>query len=180
MEETTSDIQETIETAESDALQNALAEAEEQRNLYLRTLADFQNYRRRQQDALDQIRWTMVEAFVHDLLPILDNFDRALSAADEVQDGNSILEGVRLTQKQIAELLERFDIKPIEAVGKPFDPNLHDAVSRVESVDHQDGEIVEEIQRGYTIQDRVLRPSRVLVAKKSEQPIENGGIDTAV
>lgn len=152
---------------------------EEQRNLYLRALADFQNYRRRQQEEMERQRELVLEALMKELLPILDNFERALQAAEATRELEPLLEGVRLTERQIKALLARYDIHPIEAIGQPFDPNLHEAIHRVETDDYEDGIIIDEVERGYRMGDRVLRPSRVIVARRPPQP-PTEGIDVSV
>ncbi len=167
-----------------EALQTRLQEMEraleEQKNLYLRTLADFQNYRRRQQDEMERSRLRLLESLMEELLPILDNFERALQAAEATRDLEPLLEGVRLTERQIKALLARYDIHPIEAVGRPFDPNLHEAIQRIETTEYEDGIIIDEVERGYRIGERVLRPSRVIVARRPEQPTTAEGIDIEV
>ncbi len=153
---------------------------EEQKNLYLRTLADFQNYRRRQQDEMERQRALLLESLMESLMPILDNFERALQAAEMTRDLDSLLEGVRMTERQIKALLERYDIYPIHAIGQPFDPNLHEAIQRVENDEYEDGIVIDEVERGYRLGERVIRPSRVIVAKKPEKPTEHKGLDIEV
>ncbi|MCS7064806.1 MAG: nucleotide exchange factor GrpE, partial [Fimbriimonadales bacterium] len=166
------------------ALQMRLQEMErameEQKNLYLRTLADFQNYRRRQQEEMERSRLRLLESLMEELLPILDNFERALQAAEATRELEPLLEGVRLTERQVKALLARYDIHPIEAVGRPFDPNLHEAIQRIETDEYEDGVIVDEVERGYRIGERVLRPSRVIVARRPEHPAATEGIDIEV
>jgi molecular chaperone GrpE len=161
-------------------LQAMERELEEQRNLYLRTLADFQNYRRRQQDEMERGRLRLLESLMEELLPILDNFERALQAAEATRELDPLLEGVRLTERQIKALLARYDIHPIVAVGQPFDPNLHEAIQRIETDEYEDGIIIDEVERGYRIGERVLRPSRVIVARRPEPPTPHEGIDIEV
>jgi Molecular chaperone GrpE (heat shock protein) len=169
---------------DTEQLQARIAEleqaCEEQKNLYLRTLADFQNYRRRQHDEMERGRLLLLEAVMEELLPILDNFERALQAAEATRELEPLLEGVRLTERQIKALLARYDIHPIEAVGQPFDPNLHEAIQRIETDEYEDGVIIDEVERGYRIGERVLRPSRVIVARRPEQPTPREGIDIEV
>ncbi|CUU36495.1 MAG: nucleotide exchange factor GrpE [Armatimonadetes bacterium] len=150
---------------------------EEQKNLYLRTLADFQNYRRRQNEEMERQRIRVLETLLEDLLPILDNFERALQAAEATRELEPLLEGVKMTDRQIKALLARFDIHPIEAVGKPFDPNLHEAIQRVESEEYEDGTIIDEVERGYRMGERVIRPSKVIVARRPEPPTEYTPLD---
>lgn len=159
------------------AMEQAL---EEQKNLYLRTLADFQNYRRRQQEEMERQRILLLESLMEELLPILDNFERALQAAEATRELEPLLEGVKMTERQVKALLARYDIHPIEAVGKPFDPNLHEAIQRIETEEYEDGTVVDEVERGYRIGERVLRPSRVIVAKRPEPPSQAKGIDIEV
>ncbi|MER3402416.1 MAG: nucleotide exchange factor GrpE [Armatimonadota bacterium] len=153
---------------------------EEQRNLYLRTLADFQNYRRRQSEEMERQRARLLESLMEALLPILDNFERALQAAEATRELEPLLEGVRMIDRQVKALLARFDILPIEAVGHPFDPNLHEAIQRVESEEYEDGIVIDEVERGYRMGERVLRPSRVIVAKRPEPPASQSCLDIEV
>jgi molecular chaperone GrpE len=161
-----------------EALQARVAELEqayeEQRNLYLRTLADFQNYRRRQHEEIERQRGLLLGSLMQDLLPILDNFERALQAAEATRELEPLIEGVRMTERQIKAVLERYDIHPIIAIGQPFDPNLHEAIQRVETADYEDGIVIDEVERGYRMGERVLRPSRVIVAKRLEPPAAQG------
>ncbi len=170
----------TVETQTTDALQARIAEleqaCEEQKNLYLRTLADFQNYRRRQQDEIERQRGLLLESLMEDLLPILDNFERALQAAEATRELEPLMEGVRMTERQIKAVLARYDIHPILAVGQQFDPNLHEAIQRVESDEYEDNIVIDEVERGYRMGERVLRPSRVIVAKRP-QPSPHAGLD---
>lgn len=143
---------------------------EEQRNLYLRTLADFQNYRRRQNEEMERQRARLLETLMEELLPILDNFERALNAAEATRELEPLLEGVKMTDRQVKALLARFDIHPIEALGRPFDPNFHEAIQRVESSEYEDGIVIDEVERGYRMGERVLRPSKVIVASRPTLP----------
>jgi molecular chaperone GrpE len=138
--------------------------AEKQDSL-LRTMADFDNFRRRTRQEMEEIRRIALEEFLRSLLRVMDNFERALQAAEESQSFEKLMEGVQLTYRQMQALLREAGVQPIEAVGKPFDPNFHEAVQRVESPEHPDETVLEEVERGYMIQSRVLRPSRVKVVK---------------
>jgi molecular chaperone GrpE len=147
---------------------------EEQKNLYLRTLADFQNYRRRQHEEMERQRALLLESLMAELLPILDNFERALQAAEATRELEPLIEGVRMTERQIKAVLARYDIYPIVAVGQLFDPNLHEAIQRVETIDYEDGIVIDEVERGYRMGERVLRPSRVIVAKRPPEATHQG------
>jgi len=147
---------------------------EEQKNLYLRTLADFQNYRRRQHEEIERQRGLLLESVMTELLPILDNFERALQAAEATRELEPLIEGVRMTERQVKAVLARYDIHPITAIGQPFDPNLHEAIQRVETTDYEDGIVIDEVERGYRMGERILRPSRVIVAKSPSEPTTQG------
>lgn len=137
---------------------------EEEHNLYLRTLADFQNFRRRQEEENRQLRQFANRELILALLPILDNFERALAAAEQSQSYEALVGGVALTLRQMQDFLKKNGVQAIEAVGQEFDPNYHEAVMRVEDPEHPENTVVEELQRGYAMHDRVLRPSMVKVA----------------
>lgn len=147
--------------------ENALLKQQlaEKHDSLLRTMADFDNFRRRTRQEMEEIRRIALEEFLRSLLRVMDNFERALQAAEESQSFEKLMEGVQLTYRQLQSLLREAGVQPIEAVGKPFDPNFHEAVQRVESPEHPDETVLEEVERGYMIQSRVLRPSRVKVVK---------------
>ena len=137
---------------ERDALQDRL----------LRTAAEFDNYRKRMdRERRDLAEYTAGEV-IKELLPIVDNLERALQAT--AQD-DPLRKGVELTHRQMLELLRRRGVTPIEALGADFDPNFHEAVTHEESAQHREGEVMEELQRGYKVGDRLLRPAMVKVAK---------------
>jgi molecular chaperone GrpE len=137
---------------EKDALQDRL----------LRTAAEFDNYRKRvDRERRDLAEHTAADV-VSELLPIIDNLERALAAAS---DTDPLRKGVELILKQMLDLLRKRGVKPIEALGADFDPNFHQAVIHETSSEHREGEVMEELQRGYLIGDRLLRPAMVKVAK---------------
>jgi molecular chaperone GrpE len=128
----------------------------------LRTAADFDNYRKRMdRERRDLAEQTAGEA-IKDLLPIIDNLERALQAAAE---DDPLRKGVELIHKQMLEMLRKRGVTPIEALGADFDPNVHEAVTHEESDQHREGEVMEELQRGYKVGERLLRPAMVKVAK---------------
>lgn len=130
----------------------------------LRALADAQNARRRHIQEVATIRQTAAEALAAKLLPVLDGLEKAILAAESGASLSSLLEGVRLTDKMLREALAEFNVRPILAVGETFDPTLHEAVAVVESGETE-GTIVEEVERGYTIGQKVLRPTKAKVSK---------------
>jgi molecular chaperone GrpE len=140
---------------EKDALQDRL----------LRTAAEFDNYRKRvDRDRRDQADAAVADA-LEDLLPIMDNLERALQAPAG-QDVDAYRKGVELIHQQMAALLRKRGVKAIEAVGADFDPNYHQAVVQEVSPEHRDGEVMEELRRGYMLGERLLRPAMVKVARR--------------
>jgi molecular chaperone GrpE len=141
-------------TREKDALHDRL----------LRTAAEFDNYRKRiDRERRDQADAITADALA-DLLPIIDDLERALQASTGT-DSESLRKGVELIHRQMLELLRRRGVKPIDAVGADFDPRFHESVVSEESTSHRDGEVIEELRRGYVLGDRLLRPAMVKVAK---------------
>lgn len=147
--------------AEVERLTNERDAEREQR---LRTLADFQNFRRRKEEERGADRQFANRELIIGLLPVLDNFERALAAAEKTRSYDALVDGVRLTLRQLNDFLAKNGVNPIESLGKEFDPNFHEAVMRVEDGGHPENSVVEELQRGYVMHDRVLRPSMVKVA----------------
>jgi len=151
---------------------NMLREQNQELNdQYLRALADMENARRRHRQELVDRQLFANERLLSDLLPVLDNLERALEAANNSQDRGGLKEGVQLTARQFLAVLMSYGVNPIEAVGQPFDPSRHEAVCQVETDEHPEGVIAAELQRGYILNGRTLRPSRVMVAKKKERPV---------
>ncbi len=137
------------------------AENEELKNRYLRTLADFENFRKRsEREKQDYFRYALADAF-RDLLPVIDNFDRALEHAEE---GDEFHRGVALIYKQMFDVLQRYGLKTIDQAGVRFDPNIHEAVVREENPDVPGHTVVQILQKGYFLNDRLLRPALVKVA----------------
>jgi molecular chaperone GrpE len=144
------------------------ARADDLKQQVLRVQADFANYKRRvEQDREQQARlaaWTVVQ----DIVPILDNLDLTLANMPDSVRGLPWTEGLLLVDRQLRATLERQGLRPIEAVGTIFDPTLHDAIMHEESSEHDDNEIIAELRRGYTLNDKVVRPTLVKVAKHVE------------
>jgi molecular chaperone GrpE len=146
--------------------------AEEERatfkDLLQRTRADFENYQKRMQRDLAQERRYAQTPLAKDLLPALDNLNRALAAASHAGETGPLVEGVRMVQTQLLDILRRHGITPIEAQGKPFDPNLHQAVMQTPTMDVPPQTVVQVVEQGFMIHDRVLRPASVVVAAPVE------------
>lgn len=155
-------------SAEASDLQQALdAKAEELKTLndrYLRLAAEFDNYKRlAQRDQRDHIRFGN-EQLLKELLPVVDNLERAIKAAKDGGSGDSLIQGVDLTLKQLNGALGKFGVQPIPTVGQPFDPSGHQAVASVQSDEVPEQHVVEEFQRGYRLHDRILRAAMVTVS----------------
>lgn len=141
-----------------------MQDIEEANNKYLRSLADFDNFRKRQREEVArQISWAR-EALLSQMLSISDNLERALSAANSASDFDSLLEGVSLTLRQMVELFKKEGVEPIEAEGLEFNPELHEAMMRDTSGEHPENTVIQEFEKGYTFDGRVIRPSKVKVS----------------
>jgi molecular chaperone GrpE len=155
------------ELSEEEKLKQQLAQAEEK---LLLTLADFENYRKRQARRQQEFYKTCNDNLLASLLDVVDNFERALAHADQAADNNGLAEGTKLILNQLRDILDRYEVRPIEAVGQPFDPAYHEAMMQVDSDEYDEGIIALEMAKGYRIADRVLRHSRVGVSKGPAQP----------
>ncbi|MFC7440640.1 nucleotide exchange factor GrpE [Laceyella putida] len=140
-------------------------QAEQHRELYLRALADLENYRRRARKEKEEVAKYAVVPFLEKLLPVLDNFERALDAADQSEDARMLQEGIEMVYRQFLNVLSETGLTMIETEGKPFNPHEHNAVMQVETDHMAPGMVVEELQAGYRYLDRVIRPSMVKVSQ---------------
>ena len=147
-----------------DELEKLKAKAEEYYGQLQRLQADFDNYRKRTQKEKADLILFATERLIRDLLPVLDNMERAVEAAGKNQDFAAFSQGVDMIFRQVREVLGKEGLKPMEVVGRPFDPNLHEAVLRVDSEEHEENVIVEEVQKGYFLKEKVLRPGMVAVS----------------
>ena len=144
----------------------AKEEAGKNWDLYLRERADLENARKRhQRDREEAIRFAN-DRLLREMIPVLDNLERAVGHAEQGDDDNQgLLEGVNMTINQFRKVLEDFGVKPINALGEDFDPNLHQAMGHVETTDQAPNTVTSEFQKGYLLNDRLLRPSLVMVAR---------------
>lgn len=153
------------EPATPDPLATLTAERDRFKEQALRTLADFDNYRKRtQREKQDEYRRGK-EDVLRDLLPVFDNLERAANSARPDADVAAIATGVKMVLKLFEDTLSRVGGKRIQAVGQPFDPNVHEAIAQVESAEHAAGTIAQEFVPGYQLGERLLRPSMVAVSK---------------
>jgi molecular chaperone GrpE len=151
-------------------LEAAIAERDENRNKWLRTEAELDNYRKRVQREAEELRRYQALPLARELLPGLDNLGRALAAAETSKNVEDLLTGVSMVARQLEDILVRNSVEPIEALGQPFDPNLHEALGQMPSSDYPAMTVVQELERGYTLHDRVVRPSKVMISSGPPEP----------
>lgn len=155
---------ETPEAQEPDPKQ----EMEELQDRFMRLNAEFVNFKKRTEKEKSDIYKYASERFFKDLLPVIDNIDRALGAIEGAKDHTAVVEGVNLVKKSFDDFLEKSGVKMIEAEGKPFDPQMHHAVMTEVNEDVEDETVLDIFQVGYTLNEKVIRPAMVKVSKKSE------------
>jgi molecular chaperone GrpE len=150
------------------------AKADEHWDRLLRTAADFENFKKRAARERLEASQSATAALIHKLLPVLDHFEMAQTAtqnAQAPQSGTAALQdGIAMIQQQLKSILAETGLEEIDAAGKPFDPMLHEAVSQLETASAPEGQVVQQIRKGYKIRDRLLRPATVIVAKKAAIP----------
>jgi len=146
-----------------ETLETKTRELEAQQDRYLRTVAEFDNVRKRSAREREEYTRYANESLLRDILPVLDNLDRALHAARS-EPATSLTTGVELIQRELLRVLEKFGVTPFTSVGQPFDPERHEAIARVQSPDLPDMSVAAETARGYLLHGRVLRPAMVTVA----------------
>ena len=152
-------------------LESTQKEAQEVHDRFLRVSADFENYKKRTAREMEDFRKFANESLIKLLLPAVDNLERALdSVGNNRQADNPISEGVQMTLAEILKIFEKFHVKPIESLEKTFDPGFHQAVMQEENDSHPDKTVLKELQKGYLMHDKLIRPSMVVVSKKKESP----------
>lgn len=169
--------------AAANTVEALTAERDDMKDRMLRIAAEFENWKRRARKEQDDAEAKVREAVLRDMLDVIDNLERAVGAFDgsagnkgaPAPDGAAVLKGVNLVLRLFQSKLERYNVKPIAARGEPFDPKIHEAISRVETADVPPGAVAVELQRGYRIGERLLRPAMVSVATAPAKPSEGGG-----
>ena len=155
-------------------LDKAKHEAHESKDRYLRLYAETENFKKRMsRDVIEQGKYAN-ENLIKELIPVLDNLERAISHSESApggQGGEGLVEGVKMVAKQLYDVLAKFGVTQVESVGKPFDPNKQQAMMHVETAEHEPGTVVEEFQKGYFLNDRILRPAMVTVAKPPSKDV---------
>ncbi|MEW6334166.1 MAG: nucleotide exchange factor GrpE [Thermodesulfobacteriota bacterium] len=159
-------------------LQETEKAAAENYDRYLRVMAEFDNYRKRAvREKADAVKFGN-ENLLRDILPLMDNIDRAMDHACNSNDFDAFKQGLKMLQDQLMVCLQKHGVEQIEAVGKDFDPHVHEAMMQVDSKEHEERKVVGEFERGYLLNGRLLRPAKVSVCRKSrddrEDCFENG------
>jgi molecular chaperone GrpE len=154
------------------ALQDKLAEKEKEatghHDKYVRALAELENYKKfAAREKADLLKFGN-ENIVKDILPCLDNLDRALDHADKTQDVEKLVDGLKMIQGQLLCCLEKHGVQKIECVGQDFDPNLHEAIQSIETDDQEDNKVMDEYQKGYLLNNRLLKAAKVSVSKRKK------------
>jgi len=154
----TSDVNAAVATAKEEAAKNY--------DLYVRARADLENYRKRAQKEKEDLARFANENLIREVLPVLDNLERALDhAGSDDADMKGLREGVQMTVSQFQKALEKFGVSALVSVGKPFDPAHHEAMGQMETTEQPSNMVAKELQRGYLLHDRLLRPALVMVTK---------------
>jgi molecular chaperone GrpE len=155
-------------------LQARAAKADEHWDRLLRTAADLENFKKRAARERIESAQSAAATLVQKLLPVLDHFEMAQSAAQNAQAPQSAIaalqDGITMIQQQLKSILAETGLEEVEANGKPFDPTLHEAVMQMETADTPEGQVVQQIRKGYKLRDRLLRPAAVVVAQKPSAP----------
>lgn len=146
-------------------LQKAQETAQFAQDQYLRTLADMDNLRKRTQREKEELGKFANENILRDILPVVDNLERALEHAEQAHTGEGLVEGVQMTLEQFSQVLKKFGVVPVDSLGQPFDPALHQAMGQMETADFPSNSVAQEMQKGYVLNERLLRPSMVMIAK---------------
>ena len=144
-------------------------EAEENYDRLLRLSAEFENYKKRSSREIDEFRKFANQSLIKEMLSVVDNLELAMNSTNSHEAINKdLLQGLEMTHREILKVFEKFNVKPIDAKGQPFDPTFHEAVMQEETNDYAKNTVINEMQRGYMIHERLLRPSMVVVAKPRE------------
>jgi molecular chaperone GrpE len=146
-------------------------EAGETYDRLLRASAEFDNYKKRSSREMEEFRKFANQSLIKEMLSVVDNLELAMNSTDGHKAiDKDLLQGLEMTHKEILRVFDKFNVKPIDAKGQPFDPTFHEAVMQEETNDSPKNTVINELQRGYMIHDRLLRPSMVVVAKPKENP----------
>lgn len=149
--------------AENDPIEKLQEEVTEQKNNYLRLYAEFENYKKRTVKERMELFKSAGSDVIAALLPVMDDFERALKATEDLEEKHPVREGMVLIYNKLKTLLEQKGLKPMEAVSTAFDTDLHDAITSIDAGKHKKGKVVEEVEKGYYLNDKVIRHAKVIV-----------------
>ena len=155
--------------ASEEQINKLRADLEDASDRVLRAQAELDNYRKRARRELEDERRYAALPLLRDILPVLDNMQRAIDAAEKSPQGSGLLDGIKLVAQNLLSVLAKHDCKKIEALGQPFDPAFHEAISQQASAQHEPNTVILVAQDGYTLHDRVVRPSQVIVSTRPER-----------
>ena len=169
IEEKVEDTQDNSQPEETESKENKLQEEYDKLNQqYIRLAADFDNYRKRQAQERENLIKFGTETALTNLLDVLDNFERGAKALENVDDAEKVKESFSLIHKQVFDSLAKIGLEEIKAIGEEFDPNFHEAVMQTPTKDHKENTVIAELQKGYKVGDKVIRPAMVNVATALE------------
>ncbi|MBW1709355.1 MAG: nucleotide exchange factor GrpE [Deltaproteobacteria bacterium] len=150
-------------------------EAKKYQDLYIRATAEQENVRKRLNREKDEVIKFANENLIQELLPIMDNLERAIDHAEnDGSDQEGVIEGVRMTYQAFQTIMEKFGVQTVAALGEKFDPQYHEAIMQEEDPDSEDGTVIKEIQKGYLLKNRLIRPAVVIVSKRTKEKETNG------
>ena len=162
------------EAKDVDPLEAARAEAAKLKDMWMRTAADFDNFRKRTRREIEDAKKGGREDLLRTVLPVFDNLERAIQSAQRATDVKAVADGLTMVVRQFVDALGKVGIQKVATVGHPFDPSVHEAIQQVETSDHPPGTVIAEVQPGYTQDERLIRAAMVVVAKaKSEDAAQN-------
>lgn len=160
-----------IAVPELETLKAKAAEAEKYYDQFLRARAEFDNYRKRVAQEKQYAELGANERVFQKLLGLLDNFELAVASAEKIEGAQAITDGLQMLQNQLQGLLRESGVEEFDALHQKFDPNFHEAIQQMESREHEEGIVIQQIRKGYKFKDRLLRPAAVIVSKKPEPPL---------
>ncbi len=167
--EVVAEAEEIPEVVEESELEKAQRETRGNYDKFLRVFAEFENYKKRMERERAEFIKYANEGLIKDFLGVVDNFERAVEQAGENTQAEGLVQGMKMILKQFKEIHEKYGVREIQALGEPFDPNLHAAMMHEVSNDHDENTVIGELQKGYILKDRLLRPTLVKVSKKAEK-----------
>ena len=162
--------EEAVEDASVDELESVKKEAKDNYDRFLRLSAEFDNYKKRTAREMNDFRKFANETIIKELLPVVDNLERAIESSGTDETSSScVVEGVEMTLKAILKVFSQFEVTQVQSLGKPFDPLYHEAMMREESDEYPENTVIKELQKGYLLHDRLIRPALVVVSAAKKE-----------